>query len=50
MGKKYRERVEREKNVGWKTRMQASLLWKIFIFSFKSALAEYASSRLLCKP
>lgn len=36
MGKKYRERVEREKNAGWKVRLQRSWLWKIFLFSFKS--------------
>lgn len=36
MGKKYRERVEREKNADWATKMRGGIVFKIFIFSFKS--------------
>lgn len=36
MGKKFRERVEMEKNADWGTKMRRSILFKIFIFCFKS--------------
>jgi len=36
MGKKFRERVEQEKNADWVTKMRRSILFKIFLFSFKS--------------
>lgn len=36
MGKKYRERVERERNADWGDKMRRGIIFKIFIFSFKS--------------
>ncbi|MEZ0262088.1 MAG: hypothetical protein ACAH80_13855 [Alphaproteobacteria bacterium] len=36
MGKKYRERVERERNADWNTKMRRGIVFKIFVFSFKA--------------